>query len=277
MLRRRGPGAEEISAARELSRQGVAAMDSGNWAEAENLLKKSIITSPDDAATRSSLAEALWHRGAKQEALEQIEDAVDLDKSNARLRVRAGEMSLASGANEAALKYAERAIRSDPKLASAWALRGRCFQQSKQPDRALADLQHALDIAPDKSDVLLDVAVLYRQRGQASRSLTAVHHLLDTYPSAEEPQDVLMLQGLALLDLGRPQQAAEALAAAARKGPANADLLYHLAQAYSVAGHVDQATTTAQQALAQDASHQPSRQLLTELAARTGPGETLRR
>jgi tetratricopeptide (TPR) repeat protein len=252
-------------------------MESGNWSEAENLLKKSVITSPEDAATRSSLAETLWHRGAKQEALDQMDEAVKLDKANASLRIRAGEMSLAIGANDAALAYAERAIRTDPKLASAWALRGRCFQQLNQPDRALADLQHALDITPDNSGVLLDVAVLYRQRGQASRSLTALHHLMDTYPSGDEPQNILMLQGLTLMDLGRPQQATEALAAAVRRGPPNADLLYHLAQAYSAAGRVGEATATAQQALALNASHQPSRQLLTELAARSEPGQTLRR
>ena len=70
MLRRRGPSADEIAAARELSRQGVAAMESGKWQQAENLLKKSLDTSPDDAATRRSLAEALWHRGAEQEAID---------------------------------------------------------------------------------------------------------------------------------------------------------------------------------------------------------------
>ena len=50
--------------------------------------------------------------------------------------------------------------------------------------------------------------MLYRQRGQATRSLTTLHHLLETYPPGEEPQSVLMLEGLTLLDLGRPQQAA---------------------------------------------------------------------
>jgi tetratricopeptide (TPR) repeat protein len=264
-------------AARELSRQGVSAIESGKWQEAEDLLKKSLEASPADAATRSSLAEAFWHRGARQEALTEMEQAIELDKENAILAARAGEMSLAFGDTAEAFARAERAIRCDPKLASAWALRGRCFLKMHQTDKALLDLQHALDFGPNDADVLYDVAAIYRQRGLSARSLTTVHHLLDTYSPGEEPQNALTLEGLALLDLGRPQQAAESLAMAARRGSPDAELLYHLAQAYSASGQYAQAATTAQEALALNGSHEPSRQLLVDLAAHSGPDETIRR
>lgn len=276
-LHRRGPRAEDVSAARELSRQGVSAIESGKWQEAEDLLKKSLEASPADAATRSSLVEALWHRGARQEALAEMEQAIELDKDNAVLAARAGEMSLASGATADAFAHAEQAIRCDSRLASAWALRGRCFLQMHQPDKALLDLQHALDFGPDNADVLYDVAAIYRQRGLSARSLTTVHHLLDTYSPGEEPPNALTLEGLALLDLGRPQQAAEALATAARRGPPDAELLYHLAQAYSASGQFAQAATTAQEAIALNGSHDPTRQLLIDLAARSEQDETIRR
>jgi len=277
MLRRKGPSPESVAASRELSRQGVAAMETGQWQQAEDLLRKALEASPDDASTHRSMAETLWHRGAREEANAQIEEALEHDSNNAALRVKAGEMSLAVGAREAALTHAERAIRSDPKLATAWALRGRCFQQMNQPDRALADLHHSLEFAPETSDVLLDVAMIYRQRGQSARSLTTLHRLLDTYPPGEEPQQAMLLEGLTLLDLGRPQQATEALVLAAQRGPPNVDVLYNLAQAYWAAGKLEQATATAQQALALDASHQPSRELVAQLAARGGSGEVQRR
>ena len=277
MLRRRGPDAEGVANARELSRQGVAAMELGQWQQAEELLKKALYTAPDDASTHRSMAEVLWHRNAKAEAIGEIEEAVKLDPSNAALAARAGEMSLTAGDRDIALAHAEQAIRSDPKLSAAWALRGRCFQQANQPDRALADLQHALEFAPDSSDVLLDVAVIYRQRGQAARCLTSLHSLLDTYAPGDEPQSVLMLQGLTLMDLGRPQQAIEPLAAAAKRGKPNADVLCYLAQAYSAAGQLEHATKTAHEALALNGAHQQSKLLLTQLAARSAPGETLAR
>ncbi len=269
MLKRRGPSAEQVSAGRELSRQGVAALESGQPQQAEELLKKSLSASPEDASAHRYMAEALWRRGAGDEAISQMADAVRLEPKDAALAVRAGEMSLATGRREIAADYAERAIRLEPKLSSAWALRGRCFLQMNQPDRALADLQRAVELAPGSSDLLLEMATIYRQRGQSARCLTSIYHLLDTYRPGEEPQSVLVMQGLTLMDLSRPQQATEAFLAAIPRGPANADLYFYLAQSYSASGQTADARAAAQQALAVNGAHDPSRKLLTQLAART--------
>ncbi len=228
---RRGPVPEEVATCRELSRQGVAAMEMGQWPQAETLLRKAIAASPADATTRQHLAEALWRRGATQEALVQMEAAIRLNDSDASMTVRAGEMLLATGSTEKALERAEQAIGLDPKLAAAWALRGRVRWHQNQMDRALADLQRAIQFAPDQADLLFDVATLYRQRGQHSRCLTTLHHLLDTYSPGEEPSTTLQLEGLTLLELGRPREAAQSLLAASERGEPSADLLLQLAQA----------------------------------------------
>jgi predicted Zn-dependent protease len=87
----------------------------------------------------------------------------------------------------------------------------------------------------------------------------------------------LVLEGLTLLDLDRPQQACESLVAAIQRGPASAQVHYYLAHAQYAAGRYAEATAAAQQALAIDASHQASRQLLAQLAAHTPPAEPQRR
>jgi tetratricopeptide (TPR) repeat protein len=266
-----GPVPEQVVTSREQSRQGVTAMETGHWDEAETLFRKAIEASPTDSETRRHLAEVLWHRGAADEALLQIEAAVRLNDSDATTTVRAGEMLLATGAVDKALRRADRAISLDPELATAWALRGRVFWQMGEPDRALADLQRALQFAPESPDVLLDLAALYRQRGENTRSLTTLHHLMDTYPVGEEPLVVLQLEGLTLSDLGRPQEAVESLTAACRRGPPNAQTLYYLAQALLASGRPEAAAAAAQQALAADATHEPSRQLLARLAANPVP------
>jgi tetratricopeptide (TPR) repeat protein len=206
ILGRRSHSAAEVTAARELSRQGVAALEAGQPQQAEELLKKSLAASPDDASARRYMAETLWRRGAGDDAISQIVEAVRLEPTNATLMVRAGELHLAVGRREAAEDYAERAIRLDPTLAGAWALRGRCFEKMNLPDRALADLERAVELSPDRSDLLQEVASMYRRRGQNTRCLTSIYHLLDTYPSGEEPQSVLVMQGMTLMDLGRPQR-----------------------------------------------------------------------
>jgi tetratricopeptide (TPR) repeat protein len=274
---RRGPVPEDVATCRELTQQGVAAIEMGQWDQAEALLSRAVEASPVDATTRRHLAEVLWHRGAAEEALLQIEAAVRLDGTDAAMIVRAGEMLLASGATDKALERANEAIRLNPKLSTAWALRGRVYWRLNETDRALADLQRALQYAPDSSDVLMDVAALYRQRGQHDRCLTTLHHLLDSYPPGEESQTALWMEGLTLGDLGRPEQAAESLLAASRQGPPNADLLYYLAQAELACGRPQDATTAVQQALAANASHEPSRKLLLELAQQDDHAETLLR
>src|SRR4051812_21289929 len=151
ILGRRSHSASEVTAARELSRQGVAALEAGQPQQAEELLKKSLAASPDDASARRYMAETLWRRGAGDDAILQIAEAVRLEPTNANLAVRAGEMYLAVARRDAAKEQAERAIRLDPTLASAWALRGRCFVKMNQPDRALADLERAAELAPERS------------------------------------------------------------------------------------------------------------------------------
>jgi tetratricopeptide (TPR) repeat protein len=274
---RRAAALEKIAAGRELSRQGVAALEMGNWQQAEVLLQQALQASPDDAETHRYLAEALWNRGATDRALSHISDAARLDPADAALAVRAGEMALEVGAHHDALRRAEQAIGHNPQLASAWLLRGRAFWRLNNLDRATADLQRALELAPEDSAALFDLALVYRQRGQAARSLATLHNLLDTYPPGEEPQVALMWEGLTLLEMQRPHQAVESLQAAARRQPANADVFYRLAQAQFSAGRFSEATQAAEQALAVDRAHQPSRELLTQLAASTPAAEAQRR
>jgi cytochrome c-type biogenesis protein CcmH/NrfG len=115
---------------------------------------------------------------------------------------------------------------------------------------------------------LLDVAALYRHIGEPARCLTTLHQLLDTYPPGEEPQQALALEGQTLFDLGRPREAVASLLAAGRRGPPNAEILFLLAQVYASEGSDEYAATAARQALAVDAAHVPSRELLAHLADR---------
>jgi tetratricopeptide (TPR) repeat protein len=265
---RRGAVPEEVAASRELSRQGIAAMEHGEWPKAEELLRQAVEGSPEDPHSRRYLAEILWRRGAKDEAMRQMNAAVRIDPVEATLSARAGELSLEAGAIDEALKHAEQAIRVDPNLAGAWALRGRVFRKSNQADRAMSDFQRALDLEPQNAQILFDVAAMYRQRGQSARALATLHQLLDTLPPGDEPQAVLYLEGVVLVELGRPHRAIDSLAAAARRNPPNAEVYYRLAQAYSGAGQHAEAFVAARQALSLDANHVASRELLVQLASR---------
>jgi tetratricopeptide (TPR) repeat protein len=275
-LGRRG-AAEQVAAGRELTRQGIAAMESGHWQRAEDLLNQAVEASPEDPDAHRYLAEVFWQRGQRQAARSHIAGAVQLDPSDGAITVRAGEMALAAGAHEEALAHGEHAIRLDPKVAAAWTLRGRAFWRLNQPDRAAADLQRALELEPRCPDVLLDLALIYRQQGQPARALATLHSLLDAYPPGQEPQMAWVLEGQTLMAMGRPHQAADSFVEASRRGPPSAEICFLLAEAQSRAGEVAAATASAEQALAIDTSHAPSRQLLAQLAASTPGAQSPRR
>lgn len=264
---------ESITACREMSRKGVAAMEVGQWDRARENLQEAVTTSPTDVDARRHLAEVLWQTGARRDAVVHMEAAVRLDPRNAPTVVRSGEMLLAMGARDRAMERAEQAITLDARLASAWALRGKIFRNEGKPARALADLQQALRYSPHATDVLLAMAEIQFQMGRPQRCLTTVHHLLDVYAPGDEPQQALWLEGVAYNSLNRPQEAIESLYAASLRGAPQAELLYQLALAEQAAGRNTAATNTVQQALALDSQHQQSRILLANLQA-AGPPES---
>jgi tetratricopeptide (TPR) repeat protein len=270
---------ESLATCRELSREGISAMETGEYDRAQELLANAVTASPSDIDARRNLAEALWQQGAYRDAVVHMEAAVRLDPRHAPTVVRAGEMLLAVGASERARERAEQAIRLDSNLAGAWALRGRLFRQQRQLDRALADMQYSLRFAPNDAAALLEVAQIQYELGKPQRSLSTLHCLLDNCPPGEEPQQALWLEGLAYGAMGRHQEATECLHAATLRGQPHPELLYQLAQAEQSAGQRQLATNTLRMALSLDDSHEPSRVMLAELEQVEGApaGEIIRR
>lgn len=254
-----------LATCRELSQDGVAAMELGEWDRARMVLDEAVTTSPNDADARRHLSEALWQTYQRREAVVQMEAAVGLDPRHAPTIVRAGEMLLELGSVDRALEHAQQAIALDSTLAGGWALRGRVERHKGNSASALADLQQALRFAPHQTDILLQIAEVQYELGRPQRCLTMLHHLLDIYPPGEEPQQALWLEGLAYGAMNRHQDAIESLAAASSQGEPPANLLYQLARAEQSAGQTAAAANTARRVLAIDQQHQAGKLLLAQL------------
>jgi Tfp pilus assembly protein PilF len=224
-----GPVSQSVTMGRQLTQQANNAMERGDWRRAESLLERAVQTSPADVDARRSYVEALWHKGARQEALTQLEEARKLAPEDPQLAVRTGEVQLALGQTVMAQGLADEALKLDPKCATAWALRGRVAAARGQHRQALADFQRSLGYAADQNDVTIQLAETYRQLNQPAQALVALETLADSYPPGDAPQQVLYLEGLALKALDRQDDAARMLARAAQLDRPSADLLYHLA------------------------------------------------
>ena len=187
--------------------------------------------------------------------------AIQLSPDDTQLMVRAGEIQLSLGRLDDARLMANQALDLSPNEPRAWALRARVEKAAGDFDHALADFHHALEFHRDDQQVLLDTAELYRVMNRPQRALSTLNRLRETYGPAEEPQEVLYLQGLAMEALGRNDDAADVLALAVERGQPSADLLYRLAEAQVAAGRCTAADRSLEQALAIDPTHGPSRTL----------------
>lgn len=274
---RDGPVPRALAVSRQLSQRGVAAIEREDWDEAERLLSQAVRACPADVDARRHYASALWERGLRQKAIAQLEEANRLAGDDASLYALIAEMRLAMGDKELAWRNVQRAIDLDPKLATAWAVRARIALENGQTEQALADYHRAAGLAPEDRQVKLAIAELYRQRNQPQRALSVLQSLADSYSPGEEPAEVLHLEGLACMALGRYDDAVEHLVAACMRGGATTETLYRLAEAQWLAGRPGEAAAAARDALALEPGHEPSHQLLDRMQIASGTESSPRR
>lgn len=262
---RDGPVPRSLVISRQLTQQGLSALDRNDWRRAEPLLAQAVETFPQDAEARRHYATALWQAGRRREALLQITEALELAPDDSTLLSRAAEMRLAAGDSAEAAELVDRALDVDPRNPAVWRLRGRLRLQAGALREALADYQRSLADQPDDRDALLDVAEIYRRLNQPARALASLQSLSDGYPPGEEPPQVLYLLGLAYGALGRNGDAIDSFSAARDRGPSSPELLFRLAEAQWTAGRVADAEQNVSRALALSPRHPGSLALMKRM------------
>jgi tetratricopeptide (TPR) repeat protein len=260
-----GPVPRSLVLSRQLSQQGVGAMERGNWARADELLAQAVKVFPQDAEARYRYAEVLWQRQQRAAALEQSDKALSLAPDDPKILLQAAQMRIATDHVSEASDLIDRAIGADPNNPAVWTLRGRLRHKAGQLPDALGDYHRALGFRPDDRDTLLEVAEVYRQLNRPERALATLQTLCETYPPGEERPQVLYLTGLAYSATGRYVDAIEAFSLARSRGTATPDLLYWLADAQFKAGRQNDARQTASELLALEPTHRRAVALLQRL------------
>jgi tetratricopeptide (TPR) repeat protein len=261
---------EAISAARDLSLQGIDAQQKGRSGEAEQLFAAAIQRCPQDERARCCYAEVLWQRGAQDEAVSHMEVAVRLSGSDPQRRVQLGKMYLARGQVHQASVQADEAIAANREFAAAWALHGDVLKAEGLRSEAQSSYHRALAIQPHYPEVQLALADLYGQQDKPQRALATLQTLADHYPPDQVPSEVSYREGLVLRRLGRHEDAAQRLAAAIRRGPPSADMHFELAQTQILSGDRNAASQTVAAGLALHPNHAGLSRLGSELGNRQG-------
>jgi len=261
----RGPVPESVERCRQLSREGIDAVQRGDSQQAERLLHAAVQQCPVDVDARRHYGEALWRRGARRAALEQIESARRLAPRDTSLAVRVGEMLFEVGDHRGAYDRASDVLDIDPKLPGAWRLRGRAAGALGNSEQALGDYHHALGLLPNDRETILEIAELYRERGQPQRALVALQGLMDTFTPGQEPPRLFYLKGLALAALKRYDDAIDQYSAANRNEP-SAELFARIAEAELLSGRPQLASAAANSALELEPAHLLARRLADEIS-----------
>jgi tetratricopeptide (TPR) repeat protein len=266
----RSPSAADASlaAARSLSLQALDAQQRGQPDQAEALFASAVEQCPSDERARHGYARSLWQRGAQDQAVAHMEEAVRLSGNDPERLVELGDMYLHRGELRRAGQHADRAIVANAQLAAAWALRGQVQQAVGQRDAALASFHQALSRRASYPDVQLAIAAIYTQQSRPQRALATLQTLADSYPSGQVPDEVVVQEAFAYRALGRYQDAAGKLALVCERGAAPADLHCELARTHMLAGDSAAARQVVQAVLARDPHHAAGQALAMELGSR---------
>jgi tetratricopeptide (TPR) repeat protein len=261
---------ESIAAARRLSLQGIDAQQRGHWDRAETLFAAAILKCPSDERARWGYAEALWRRGAFDQAISHMEEAVRLSGHDPERLVRLGQMYRARGDWQRAVELAERAIAANSQLAAAWALRGDVLLSQGQRGEALAAYHRALSYAPSLPEVQLAIADIYAEDNRPQRALTTLQALAGSFPPGQAPPEVLFRQGLVFRALNRHHDSVRVLRDLALRGNPPPELLSELARSQMLTGDATAARQTIAAALNSFPHHAGCLAVADELG--TSPG-----
>lgn len=258
---------QSVIQARQLSLQGMEANEQGRSTDAEKIFANAVKACPTDERARHCYAESLWNRGARGDAIQQLEHAVKLSSGDPQRMVQLGNWYLEQGNVTDAERCAKTAIARGPRLSAAWALQGKVHAQRGELEAALSDYHRALAYDKQQPDVQKAVAEVYRKQNRPHRALATLEALADQYPPGEVPADVHGLQGLALSAMGRHENAIERLLLATEGDSPDPEWLCDLADTYARSGHAASAEATLDRALGLYPDYRPAQQLREQWAA----------
>lgn len=244
-LVRRSPAKEDVVAARELSRLGLEALDRGRLVEAEARFKHALQKCPHDVHARHHYARALWERGQREQAIEEMDTAVRNSGGDPEWAVELGQMLLAQNELDSAEECCQRALDIDHRRPDGWALHGEISKARGDVTAAQRAYHRALSCGPADPAVLLKLAELYRIQGRPRRALSTLQRLAEETRDAPPPQ-LCYLQGVALQALARHEEAIEQFTAARQQLGDQPELLLMLAESQFQAGQIDAAQGTLQ-------------------------------
>lgn len=238
-----------IASARDLTFHGMNALHQGESGQAESLLAQAVQACPDDQRIRQHLASAMVEQGKLDEAIAQLETALEHSHHDPRLLVELGNLHLLKQQPGQAMQYADAALRINRQIPCGWILKGRCEAARNSHESALASFHRAAGLNDVPAEVQVYLAETYRTMQRPMQALSALEVYSENFGADQMPMDAVMLMAETLVDLNQTQRAADQLAQATGRSDATSATWIALSQIQELAGDPSAALMTARNAV----------------------------
>jgi len=179
-----------------LTLAGMAAFQSGAYAEAESHLRKAVFDAPNAVAPKRLLAATHLRMGQTELALTEVRELLTQDANDPKILALAGEAYLASGDVASAARQYEQAKALAPDSAGVQTRLAGIRFAAGDPARGIAELEAASASHPQDYQADLALVANYLRQRQPDKALEALQAL-----EKKQPDNALThnLRGLALV------------------------------------------------------------------------------
>jgi len=188
-----------------------------------------------DFETQNLLALQSLEKGQYQQALNQIDLAIQLAPLAAQAHDNRGIILQRMGLLDEALTSHNEAIQANPNLAKAYNNRATVYFALGQLDLALIDIQRAIHLQPDLSESHCNLANVYHRQGRYEQALEAYDKALSLNPSN---QTALSSRGNTLKELGQFNESMASHTRAMQIAPHQQDIRYNASHLLLLLGHL---------------------------------------
>ncbi len=231
---------------------GVALLQQGRSAEAEQAFRKALDQDPTFFAARINVARALMTAGKLDRALEELEatrradpDLPDVDNLIGNILMERGEINRAE-------KTFRRALEKDPSSPHLWNSLGITLARQGRSEEALAAYRKVEEIDGDYAEAINNGGLVHREAGRLDEAMEEFRRAIRADPAFPGSWNNL---GLVLQDLGRLDEALKAYERGLEADPENSVIWNSRGSALLAQGRQDEAKSAFAQAIDFDPSY----------------------
>lgn len=208
------------------------------WRNSLSLFAHALAVTADNAPAHNNMGTALAAVGKREEALAHYQEAVRLDPNNPHYQNNLGTAFLRAGQPAAAVEHYQAALSADPKFAEAYSNLGTLFLSQHRLGEAITNLSEAVRVDPENGLARSNLGNALLAAGRLDDALV---QYLEGVRLNPDDATLHLNAGLALLKANRADEAAVQFSIAARLNPASPEAHFEFGRQLFLQGNFPRA------------------------------------